>query len=126
MRLFIIAISMIFAACSSLPAKKADTGAAPAATNTATTPAKAGDTQSATKNKKSAAAAADGSTATKCTYNQVKREIKIKQSAEKCTVEYVKDGSAQEIATGTANSSFCTEIADRVKNNLTSAGYTCE
>lgn len=61
-----------------------------------------------------------------CTYGEVKRELKVTRTSDRCAVEYTKDGATQEIATGTANSPFCTEVMDRVKNNLVSAGYQCK
>ena len=60
-----------------------------------------------------------------CTTGDIKRTLHVTQSSEHCSVEYTKDGSTQEIASGAPNSSFCDEIVSRVKNNLSSAGYQC-
>lgn len=124
MKYYIMAISvaLITTACSST--KKAETTAPaekPAAKAAATK-----ETKATAKSAAKETTAAEGSSVSVCTYGEVKREIKINQAADKCTVEYVKDGNTQEIASGASQSSFCGEIADRVKNNLTTAGYKCE
>ncbi|OFZ18206.1 MAG: hypothetical protein A2Z20_11810 [Bdellovibrionales bacterium RBG_16_40_8] len=61
-----------------------------------------------------------------CTYGDIKRELNIVQSPDNCTVEYTKDGTKNEIGSGAPNSPFCEEIVNRVKNNLTAAGYQCK
>ena len=60
-----------------------------------------------------------------CTYDKIKREIAVVTKGENCSVEYTKDGTINEIATGSAGGTFCNEVQERVKNNLASAGYSC-
>lgn len=123
MKYFLIPISFLFLACSSKPTKDS---AAPAAA----TPSTAAKTEAAkkteTKNAKKMADSTTSGDSVKCTLGDIVRELRIVQSPERCTVEYTKDGSTQEIGTGVPNSPFCTELVERVKNNLSAAGYKCE
>lgn len=121
MKYILITISAMLMSCASKPAKDTNSSL----TKSASSETKTEMTKPGSKDK----------TATKslptegqinCVYGDIKRELKIVKTAERCTVEYTKDGATQEIGTGAPNSSFCAEIAERVKNNLAASGYKCE
>ena len=111
-------MALLIGGCSGAN-KKADT-----ATTPTTTEAKATNAPT-TAAKKSAPVASPGSKIT-CRYNDISRELVVDQSPDRCAVQYTKDGATQEIATGSAGSAYCQEVADRVKNNLVAAGYECK
>jgi PBP1b-binding outer membrane lipoprotein LpoB len=113
-----LVIALMISGCSGA-SKKAESSAPPtAAPATATQPPSA-------KAKKEAPAAAPGSKIT-CKYDNIIRELVVDQSPDRCVVQYTKDGTTQEIATGSSGSAYCQEVADRVKNNLVAAGYECK
>lgn len=118
------------AACSSSAKKSTPASAPVAAAATKSTPAAA--KKSATTSKaapataaNSAVATTEGSTVT-CTSGKVQREITVAAKDGGCAVNYTKDGSTNEIATGAAGSSKCKDTQEKVKANLEKAGYTCK
>ena len=135
MKYYILFMSIVISACSSSPSKtttpnndkKSETAQSKTAQNQEKSSAVVKTESPVTKETpKSASPNTESSTLVTCIYGSVKRELKINQAIDKCTVEYVKDGNSQEIATGIVKSPFCVEIMERVKNNLTTAGYKCE
>lgn len=123
MKNYILVATALFAvSCASQ--KKSETVVEKKAEATAATT----KTDKTTPNQKVAKASSSEATAAEyvCTYGDVRRELKNVQTAEGCRVEYTKDGAVQEIATGAANSQFCVDVIERVKSNLTTAGYTCK
>jgi hypothetical protein len=130
MRILLAALFLMICACSSSKKSVSKDPETPAAETTAksdkSSPVK---TESSTPKAPKAITTGqptEGVATVTCVFGEVKRQIRVENANEKCRVEYVKEGQAQEIATGAMFSSFCNEIADRVKNNLTSAGYQCE
>ena len=123
MKYILIAISaLLMSACASKTTKdNADASKTPEATATkeASAAAKKSDA------KKAATANTTNPGDINCTYGDIQRTLRVIQNSERCSVEYTKDGAIQEIGTGSPNSTFCAEIAERVKNNLTAAGYKC-
>jgi hypothetical protein len=94
---------------------------------TAKTADKKADKKGTAPTKTAAASApAEGQDNYTCTSGDVKRELKVVQTAERCTAEYTKDGTTQEIATGSAGSKYCGEVVERVKGHLVAAGYNCQ
>ena len=98
MKFILVALSLLVMSCASKPANDVKT-----------------DVKSDIKKVVSKAAPAIGDVT--CSYGDVKRELKVVQSPERCAVEYTKDGATQEIGSGAAGSTFCAEIVERVKNH---------
>lgn len=120
MKYIVLVISLLFVACASKP-KSGTSEAQKAETAKATVDAKPAKTEA-----KPAAQPATTSDHVTCTLGDIRREIKITRTAERCGVEYTKDGTTNEIASGGPGSPHCAEVLERVKNNLTAAGYKCE
>jgi hypothetical protein len=87
-------------------------------------PSKAGASSKDAAGAGSTAAAAPSSAV--CSFQDIRRELKVLRESGTCRVEYVKDGETKELASGQENSPICQEVFDRVKNNLVSAGYSCK
>jgi hypothetical protein len=122
-----IALSFFISGCSSTGAKTsapATTAAATSEASPTTTPTPAAKAAPAAATAPSTPSAPADSVV--CTFSDVKRELRLLQKAEGCTVEYIKDGTTQEIANGAAGSNYCPEVLERVKNNLVAAGYSCK
>lgn len=114
-------IAIGFVGCASSEKKEAAKPAAPAAA-----PATAAKPAAETTQKTVKAAAQNAAGATVCMYEDVRREIAIVETADRCAVEYTKDGEKKEIGSGLPKSPVCQSVADKVRTNLETAGYKCE
>jgi uncharacterized protein YceK len=61
-----------------------------------------------------------------CKLGQYVRQMTIENTKEGCNLKYSKDGETRSIAEGSAGSTYCQEVLDRVKGNLVEKGFTCE
>lgn len=105
-------------ACSA--SKKKDEAAT---TTTPATPAVA---------KEGTAAKADANTAnktaagTQCKSGSDTRNIEVKAEGGGCEVMYTKMGETNSVASSVNGTDHCNTVAERIKTNLTNAGFTCE
>ncbi len=61
-----------------------------------------------------------------CTLEKDTRTISIVKDGDRCRVDYTKFGDTKTIANGNADSDYCSKTQERVKNNLSSYGFTCK
>ena len=118
--LLVLSISFALAACGS--SAKKDT----ASPKTDAAKTQAGSTAKASEPAKAASSETKSIAGYVCVIGDIKRELRNVKTSTGCSVEYTKDGTTQEIASGSANSTHCSEVMERVKNNLSTAGYKCD
>jgi hypothetical protein len=120
-----IALSVVTAVCaltflvSCASTKKADSK----------TDAKAATASAKTKDSKATASKESGKaigqvTCTSGTDNRILEIVGRGQAG--CELTYTKFGEAKSIATSEANVGYCEEVQNRIKGNLTTAGFTCQ
>lgn len=114
-----LTILLVFNACASHPtkteAKSDNKGAETKATASAQVAAK-----------ETGAKPADGSTCS-CTKGKDVRSLKIEPGSPKgCKATYTVNGADKVIATAANESGYCKTKVDKVKANLTAAGYHCK
>ena len=81
--------------------------------------------QAEQKAEKKAKAAAGSVADSTCKLNNDSRRLEVVRSESGCVLQYTKDGSTNEIASGGVGSNHCQAVADRIKGNLTQAGFSC-
>ncbi len=87
------------------------------------TEAKAEASKEATKDSSKKVAASEN--AINCTMGGDKRTIDVVSNDQGCSVQYTKAGTSNEVASGSSGSAHCTNVAERIKGNLESAGFSC-
>jgi hypothetical protein len=126
MKYLLIAVAFALAACSHSGkkdmAKDAGTDTAKAA---ATAEASAKDGAKDAKGANGAATAAAGEGVTCRNGNDI-REISIETTDSGCSVKYTKFGTASEIASADKGSDHCKNTVEKVKGNLSAAGFSCK
>jgi hypothetical protein len=133
-RVLVLVLSIAFVGCSGSSKKETSEKSVAEQANSAaqshsaeaksSAPAKAAGKADPAK----AAATVEKSTegTTVCTYEDIRREVAVVETGERCVVEYTKDGEKREIGSGLPKSPVCQGIAEKVKSNLESNGYKCE
>ena len=53
------------------------------------------------------------------------RRIEVVSVGSGCAVKYTKQGSENEVAKATVDSSYCENVKTKIENNLTGAGFKC-
>jgi len=114
-----ILISFTLISCASKQAQTKN-----AAVTGATKPVTAAVEASSTE---ATAAATHPAGATSCKQGADARTIAVEKSAASgCEVRYTKAGETNTIASATSDMNYCQTVADKIKNNLSAAGFSCE
>ena len=143
-QILVLAISMTFVAACSTKSKTAEPkkeASAPQTTATApSAPTPEASTKKITATKKAKAAKKSVETDTAATANANStsagtitcksgadtRTLEVKGVNGGCELVYTKMSEAKSIATANSGNEHCTSVSDKVRNNLTTAGFTCE
>lgn len=84
--------------------------------------AKAEMQKAETKKESVMAAAGDIS----CNLGSDTRTLQVVKNDSGCVLQYTKSGAISEVASGGVGSNHCDNVANKIKGNLVSAGFTCK
>lgn len=108
-------------------AKPAAAAAATPSTETRTTPVSKAVKAVKKEAAKATAAATEASVgSTSCKSGSDQRSIEVKPAGEGCEVVYTKAGEAKTVASAVSDKGHCNNVAEKITNNLKTAGYSCE
>ena len=61
-----------------------------------------------------------------CKVEGDERKIEVVEKGEGCEVVYTKNGSTTQPASSRRGTAYCEEVATRIQNNLSNAGFECQ